>query len=104
MTENSITELAMPWTGTPVQQSGKVHRCYLLPREGVQSAPNLAAAPNDVTEAAPPAGGSTAELLIQQGRAVTAGALSASPCLDATNHWGRGERRGCHQNRHTEQL
>ena len=34
MTENSFTELALSWTGTPVQQSGKVHRCYLLPREG----------------------------------------------------------------------
>ena len=25
-----------------MEQSGKVHRCYLLPREGGQSAPNLA--------------------------------------------------------------
>ena len=71
MTENSFTELALSWTGTPVQQSGKVHRCYLLPKEGGQSAPNLAAAV-------------TAELLLQQGRALTAGALSASPCLAAT--------------------
>ena len=37
-----ITGLALSWTKTPVQQSGKVHRCYLLPREGGQSAPNLA--------------------------------------------------------------
>ena len=29
-----FTEPALPWTGTPVKQSGKVHRCYLLPREG----------------------------------------------------------------------
>ena len=27
-----IPELALSWTKTPVQQSGKVHRCYLLPR------------------------------------------------------------------------
>ena len=102
MTENSFTELALSWTGTPVQQSGKVHRCYLLPREGGQSAPNLAAAPNDVTEAAPPARGSAAELLLQQGRAVTAGALSASPCLAATIGTAECEAVGA-KNRHTAQ-
>ena len=35
-----ITELALSWTKTPVQQSGKVHRCYLLPRRGGQYAPS----------------------------------------------------------------
>ena len=29
-----ITDLALSWTKTPVQQSGKLHRRYLLPREG----------------------------------------------------------------------
>ena len=37
-----IAELAMSWTKAPVQQSGKVHRCYMLPRGGGQSAPSLA--------------------------------------------------------------
>ena len=37
-----ISDLALSWTTTFVEQTGNVHRCYLWPREGWQSAPNLA--------------------------------------------------------------
>ena len=77
MTENSFAELALSCTGTPVQQSGKVHRCYLLPREG-----NLHRTWRPLLQQS--CCYSRVELLQQ-------GTLSASPCLAATIGTAEGD-------------